>query len=107
VCRGGVGPGIGERFELRASVGDLVEHVEQITGRTRQTIKAGDQQGVAGFQPFEELGEYRAISLRAAGSLSIDLGSTGLGKLGVLVDQGLASGTDAGVAVDGHLAISF
>src|SRR5262249_30407587 len=47
---GGIGPGIGERLELRAGLGDLVEHIEQVPGGARQTIEPRHQQGVAGLR---------------------------------------------------------
>src|SRR5215472_4875479 len=47
VRRRGVGPGLAQRSELRAGLGDAVEDVQEIARRSRQPVKPGDDYRVA------------------------------------------------------------
>src|SRR5262249_14571672 len=55
--RGGVGPGALERPEASSSLRQLVEHVEQVPGRARQPVEAGDDEdsGPADDDPARSL----------------------------------------------------
>jgi hypothetical protein len=59
----------------KAALADLVEHIEQVSRASRQPIESGDHEHVVLFEPADDLGQFRAIGLGAAGLLSKHLGA--------------------------------
>jgi hypothetical protein len=104
---GGVGPGVVERAELGSGLGDAVEAGEQITGRARQPVEPGDEEGVAVAERFEQLGELGAVGARTGDLLAVEAVASGDFERSLLGGQALALGRDAAVAVDGHCAFPF
>jgi hypothetical protein len=68
----GVGPGVVERAELGSGLGDAVEDGEQITGRARQPVEPGDEEGVAVAERLEQLGELGPIGARTGDLLAVE-----------------------------------
>jgi hypothetical protein len=60
--RRGVGPGVPQRFETGALVGNGAQQIKQVTGRPRQAIQAGDHQHII----LTETGDRRANCFRSA-----------------------------------------
>src|SRR5262249_37524516 len=100
--RRGVGPGVLQRTEAGSSLGQLVEHIEQIAGRARQTIKAGDDEDITGLEPADGLGQLGPVGLRARGLLLEHLGAAGGSQLGILGSQVLVSGRDPRISEKRH-----
>jgi len=70
----GVGPVIGQRLERRATLTDLVQHIEQIARRASEPIKPADDQGVALTECGDGLAELRAVGACAGLLLGEDGG---------------------------------
>src|SRR5262245_11796101 len=59
----GIGPSILERFEARAALADLIEHVEQVARRAGQAIKPRDHDHVARLKPADCLRQFGPVRL--------------------------------------------
>jgi hypothetical protein len=51
----GIGPGIGQRLEAGASLGDLIQGVEQVPRRSGQPVKPRHHQYIASAKPVHDL----------------------------------------------------
>src|SRR5262245_29915719 len=92
--RGSIGPSILEALETNPALAELVEHVEQVPGRARQAVEAGDHEDVAGLESANHLGQLGSVGLGARYFLLEDLGAAGSHKLCVLSGQVLVAGRD-------------
>ena len=75
--RCGIRPGIAQRLEAGAGLGDRVEDIEQITCRAGQPIEPCHHEHVAVTEALEQLGKLGAVRLRARYLFGIDLGAAG------------------------------
>jgi hypothetical protein len=75
--RGGITPRIVQRLELGALLGELVQDVQEITGRPCQPIKPCHDQHVGSLDPPHELAKLDAVGTGAADFLLVDLGAAG------------------------------
>jgi hypothetical protein len=89
----------------RALLGDLRQRVQEVAGRTRQTIKARHKQGVAVVKAAYRARQLGAVGLRAAGRLLEHLLRSGGAQLLHLSVNALAVRRDAGIAENHGLIV--
>ena len=90
MCGCGIGPRITERTEQRPCPCHRVENVEQIARGTRQSVEAGNDQGIPCPQHFESLRQLLAIALYAARGFMEHLRGPVGNKCRALCIEGLA-----------------
>src|SRR5262249_51781865 len=96
-------PCILERTEGRATFGYLVQQVQQIARRARQSIEPADDHRVAFLEPAHELAQLRPIGLRARNLLAIDFDATGGLEVGDLAGEVLVAGGNPRIS-DNHFS---
>src|SRR5215510_3058410 len=77
VRRGRIRPGVMKRTEVGTGLADCIDDVEQVAGRAREAIEAGDDEHIAGFQPANHLGQLGPVSLRARDLLFENVAAAG------------------------------
>jgi hypothetical protein len=87
-----VTPCVIQRPEASTFLGDLVQNIEEVTGRAGQTIETGDEEHVVRLKGGECLPELGAIGPGAADLLPEDLLGPGSLELGDLGLKGLSLG---------------
>jgi hypothetical protein len=70
----GIRPSIFQRLEADAFLTQRVQDVEQIAGRSRQSVEADNHKRIAVFQPFQELAKLCPVGLSARDLLGVDFG---------------------------------
>src|SRR5258705_5218294 len=86
-CR--VRPYISQRLEAGATLGDLIQGVEQVTRRSSQPVKPRYHKHVAIAKPVHDLTQLGAVCLCTACLLAVNLGTASRMERGVLCGQGL------------------
>jgi len=66
-------PGVRQRSETRTLFRDLVQNVQEITGRSGQPIQAGDEHHIIVVEAFQQAREFRAVGPGSADLLAEDL----------------------------------
>ena len=94
-------------FKRDAAGLELVHDVLEVLQRARQTVDAGDDEGVAGAQEVEQHLQFAAaVAAGAARRLGPDHLAAGRLERGALDRQVLVEGRDPGVAVAGHRGVN-
>ena len=70
--RGGVGPGFGERAESGAGHPKLLGNVEKVTGRSGESVEAGDRDDIVGPEVVDQPCQLRPVAFRPGDLLLVD-----------------------------------
>jgi hypothetical protein len=97
-------PAIGKGFELSASLADLIQDVQEITGRTCQSIKPSHQQNVAGSKSSNRLRQGLPIRYSAAMANLKGMNVEALMKLRNQVDEKFLA---VAIGVGGAIALAI
>lgn len=97
---GGVGPGVAERAEHGALLGDAAEDVEQVPCRARQPVEPGHQHHVAGREGREASVKLRTLALSSRDLLAEHTDCARSLQLGQLRVERLPVAADARIAKD-------
>src|SRR5262249_51617164 len=81
---GRVCPGVMQRLKACATLGDVIEDIEQVPRRACQAVEPGDDQHIPWVEALKHLGKLRSVAASAADLLGVDLGAACGMKLGVL-----------------------
>src|SRR5262249_12314851 len=107
VRRGGIRPGVMKRTEASTGLADRIDDVEQVAGRAREAIEAGDDKHIAGFQPANHLRQLGPVSLRARDLLFENVAAAGGLQLGDLAGQILVARRHPCISESSHFLSSF
>ena len=100
--RCGVGPNVMQRFEAHVVLTQPVQDIEQIACRTRQSIQARDNEGVASLKLLQRLCQLYTITTRTTHLLSKDFDAACGLELGLLRGEALTVRANSRIAVDCH-----
>src|SRR5262249_47283702 len=72
---GRISPGVMQRLKACATLGDVIEDIEQVLGRACQAVEPGDDQHIPCVEALEHLSKLRSVAASAADLLGVDLGA--------------------------------
>ena len=90
-------------LEASTALRNRRDHVEQVTGRASQSVKAGDHEHVSGLKPADHLGEFGSVRLGTRDLLLEHFGATGGHQFGILCGQVLVTGRNPRISELRHL----